>query len=87
MELKRCHTDAFGVLGWLLGRPLNPAQPDHSDLSAGESLDLVEHWVGSHQPVPLARPILSFEGLCPCLVPFPAEPNLRLWMSTQVKYP
>ena len=75
MELKRCHTDPFGILGWLLGRPLNPAQPDDRDLSAGESPHLVDDWVGSHQPVPMDRPIFSFETL-PVLgtVPGRAEP-------------
>ncbi len=87
MDLKPCHVDAFGVLGGLLGRLFDPAQPDDGDLSAGESLHLVDDRVGSHQPVPLARPIFSFEELCPCLVTFPAEPNLRLWMSTQVMNP
>ena len=43
--------------------------------------------VACGQPVPMARPIFSSEELCPCLVPFPAELNLRLGMSTQVKYP
>ena len=35
----------------------------------------------------MARPIFSFEELCTCMVPFPAELNLRLRMSTQVKFP
>jgi hypothetical protein len=35
----------------------------------------------------MTRPIFSFEEICPCLTPFPAELNLRLRMSTQVKYP
>ena len=87
MGLKRRHANAFGVLGWLPGRSLNSAQPDDISLPAGESLHPIVPWVGSHQPVPLARPIFSFEELCPCLVPFPSELNFRLRMSTQVKYP
>lgn len=79
--------DAFRLLGRQVGRHLNPAQPDDRKLSAGESLHPGVEWVGSHQPVPLARPIFSFEERCSCLVLFPAEPNLRLRMSTQVNYP
>ena len=55
--------------------------------SLPESLRLVVEWLGSQQPVPLAHPISSFEGHCPCLVAFPTEPNLRLWMSAQAKCP